>query len=440
MKYSTPELTIIIPTRNRAQTLEHALRTCTSQSYERLNILVSDNASTDDTVDIVKSINDTRIRYLNTHQRMSMTRNWEFALSHVNSGYISFMGDDDGLLPNAASDIASIIQQTQTDAISWNKAEYHWPNHPNIALRDLLMVSVNNVLLEFSSDLALKHSTRFWLPYNKLPTLYNSFVSYDSVDACRKAGEPFFRSVTPDVYSGFALMQVLNSYLYSSRPFSVNGSSASSNGAAAISGSRLEGEAANFMSEIDFEQNEMYKVIPGAIYSSIVEALLQANKYCFGSQLKINHKLAIKLILRDIYRYLPDRREQSLKELFHMVEPYDLRDFAEKTSIKIAQAKIETKEKTNDCCVKSAIQSGNFVLNTKSLDVNNIYSACQLVGNLLPPYQLPESKNNYSFSTLVLTNRCTDFNFYAGWRVKLNTLRGMIRNYIGSNLIKIIFK
>ncbi|WP_348246142.1 glycosyltransferase family 2 protein, partial [Salmonella enterica] len=78
-----------------------ALKTVTSQGYENLEILVSDNFSDDATEEITRQSNDPRIRYLNTGSRLSMTHNWEFALGHVTGDWVTIVGDDDGLLPGA---------------------------------------------------------------------------------------------------------------------------------------------------------------------------------------------------------------------------------------------------------------------------------------------------------------------------------------------------
>ena len=431
MKSNLPELTVIIPTRNRAVTLEAALRTCTAQNYDRLTILVSDNASTDNTLEVVRSFNDIRIRYVNTSKRMSMTRNWEFALSHVVGGYVTFLGDDDGLIPNAASDIASLIQETGAQAISWNKAEYHWPSHPNFALRNVISIPAMNVLVEIPATLALRHATRFWLPYNKLPTVYNSFVAYNVIASAKQKNGSFFMSVTPDVYSGFALMKVLNSYLYSSRPFSVNGASASSNGSNSISGSRLQGESAQFMSEFDLEQNETFQVIPGAIYSSIAEALCQADKYCFNSRLSINKKLIIKLILRDIYLYLPEQRQHSLDALYKMVARYGLKDFAEERGNKVSNIK-SIEKLPFEVSPRSVIQRGSLVFDAENFNVKDVFDACKLTGNLLPIYRQPSSIVRYSFLTLIFTFRCTDFGLYSELKEKSNLLLRLVKGQIAS--------
>lgn len=74
------KITVIIPTRERGEVLAHALKTVLAQDYGDLHVLVSDNASTDGTRDIVHGSDDPRIRYVNTGKRLSMSRNWEFAL------------------------------------------------------------------------------------------------------------------------------------------------------------------------------------------------------------------------------------------------------------------------------------------------------------------------------------------------------------------------
>ena len=90
------KFSIVIPTRNRAKTLYHTLRTCISQQYVNFEIIVSDNNNVDNTKDVVDSFDDNRIRYINTQNSIGMTSNWEFALSHVTGDYVMYLGDDDG--------------------------------------------------------------------------------------------------------------------------------------------------------------------------------------------------------------------------------------------------------------------------------------------------------------------------------------------------------
>ncbi len=56
-----------------------------------------------------------------------MSHNWEFALSHVTDGWVAFIGDDDGLLPEAIESVASIISSASAMAIRSTFCTYEWP-------------------------------------------------------------------------------------------------------------------------------------------------------------------------------------------------------------------------------------------------------------------------------------------------------------------------
>jgi glycosyltransferase involved in cell wall biosynthesis len=103
-----PKITVIVPTRERCDVLQHCLQTLTMQDYQHLEILVSDNFSADATKEVVASAGDPRIRYINTGRRLSMSHNWEFALSHVRDGWVTFIGDDDGLPPGAIASVSDL--------------------------------------------------------------------------------------------------------------------------------------------------------------------------------------------------------------------------------------------------------------------------------------------------------------------------------------------
>ena len=108
---------VIIPTRERADVLLHCLRTVVMQDYEDLTIIVSDNFSQDNTRQVVDSFHDPRIKYVNTGKRVRMSHNFEFALSHVKDGWVTILGDDDGLLPDALTTVAGVIKKTGCQAI-----------------------------------------------------------------------------------------------------------------------------------------------------------------------------------------------------------------------------------------------------------------------------------------------------------------------------------
>ena len=126
-KSETIEFYILVPTRERPDTLLHCLRTIINQNYENFQIIVSDNFSQDNTEQVVSSLGDRRISYVNTGRRISMAENFEHALSYVKSGWVTILGDDDGLLPGALERIAKLIKDTGTEAVSSTWCQYIWP-------------------------------------------------------------------------------------------------------------------------------------------------------------------------------------------------------------------------------------------------------------------------------------------------------------------------
>jgi len=65
-------LSIIIPTCERVKYLEHSIKTALAIRDTNVEIIVSDNASTDGTFKVLSKINDPRFKYINTGKRVSM--------------------------------------------------------------------------------------------------------------------------------------------------------------------------------------------------------------------------------------------------------------------------------------------------------------------------------------------------------------------------------
>ena len=60
----TPFVSIVIPTYNRARFLGRSVRSVLNQTYKNFEVIVVDDASTDDTAEIIKTFKDDRIRYI----------------------------------------------------------------------------------------------------------------------------------------------------------------------------------------------------------------------------------------------------------------------------------------------------------------------------------------------------------------------------------------
>ena len=239
--------TVAIPTRNRRDTLEWALRTCTSQDYDNLDIIVSDNCSSDDTEQMVRSVGDPRVRYVNTERSVSMAENFEFALSHCGTGYVSILGDDDGLLPEALVELDPLLTELQSDAFMWDMQNYYWPGFFETQLANMLNMTLDQQLTiqRVQSAQVLRDVRTFKSKYTALPSPYFGFVRSDVIEAVRAKSGTFFHSITPDIYSGVAVASVVDSFHVSSRAFSLSGQSRHSNGASQVTGGSTDAASAS---------------------------------------------------------------------------------------------------------------------------------------------------------------------------------------------------
>ena len=105
------KLSIVIPTRERIQYLQESIRTALAIEDIDIEIIVSDNASSDNTAVILSDIDDIRFKYTHTGKRVSMRANFENGLNNCTGDYIMFFGDDDGVLPKQIPILKNILEK-----------------------------------------------------------------------------------------------------------------------------------------------------------------------------------------------------------------------------------------------------------------------------------------------------------------------------------------
>lgn len=93
------EVSIILPVYNRAEKLGHSIKSVLSQSYTDFELIVVDDASTEDIKTVVESMNDSRLKYirLSVNGGASVARN--AGLAAATGNFIAFQDSDDLWLP-----------------------------------------------------------------------------------------------------------------------------------------------------------------------------------------------------------------------------------------------------------------------------------------------------------------------------------------------------
>lgn len=88
-------VSVILPTRNRATTLPRAIRSVLCQSVESLELIVVDDASVDNTHEVVRAIEDSRIVYLRLVEQGGVSAARNEGLARARGEFIAFQDSDD---------------------------------------------------------------------------------------------------------------------------------------------------------------------------------------------------------------------------------------------------------------------------------------------------------------------------------------------------------
>jgi glycosyltransferase involved in cell wall biosynthesis len=131
-----PQVSVIIPTYNRATLLREAIKSILRQTYQDYEIVVVDDGSTDDTAAVMKqlirqqSVGAERIRYLFQENR-GKSAALNYGLRQVRGEWIAFLDSDDQWLPTKLEEQFCAIQQCVPNSEAcFTNARYI--NNPNL--------------------------------------------------------------------------------------------------------------------------------------------------------------------------------------------------------------------------------------------------------------------------------------------------------------------
>jgi glycosyltransferase involved in cell wall biosynthesis len=113
---SRPEVTVVIPTRNRAHLLDVTLRSVAAQTATSLEIVVIDEASTDDTAERIRRLDDPRVAYVRHDRPLGVSLARNRGIAEAQGRFIAFLDDDDVWAPDK---LADQLGRLRADQRSW---------------------------------------------------------------------------------------------------------------------------------------------------------------------------------------------------------------------------------------------------------------------------------------------------------------------------------
>ena len=114
-------LTIAIPTYNGSKTISDMLKILLPQVTENVEIIISDNASTDNTEVIIKSFMKSYpfIKYIRNESNVGADRNFLQCMNLATGKYCMLLSDDDILVEGALTKILQFLQQNENISLAF---------------------------------------------------------------------------------------------------------------------------------------------------------------------------------------------------------------------------------------------------------------------------------------------------------------------------------
>ena len=228
------KISIVIPTRERSQYLRHSVRTALEIDDTNIEIVVSDNASSDGTKALMQEFDDPRLVYVNTGARLSMRQNFEYAFEATTGEYLIYFGDDDGMLPKQFPYLRQLLEAYTPDGLSWIKATYGWPIDGYGKKTGGVRFYRDNCFgppKEFRGGENLQKLLAADVAnLRPVPDIYHGCLSRAYMLQTAMDGKTVFDSAIPDVNLTYRSILKDGNFIGVDHPFSINGYSPASTG------------------------------------------------------------------------------------------------------------------------------------------------------------------------------------------------------------------
>lgn len=116
-----PLVTVGVPVRNGGATLRRALQSVVGQTYRNLDIVVSDNCSTDSTAAISAEFaaRDSRVRYVRHAEPLTALENFRFLVEQCSSEYFMWAAHDDFRTANYVEVLVDRLEMSAEAVLSY---------------------------------------------------------------------------------------------------------------------------------------------------------------------------------------------------------------------------------------------------------------------------------------------------------------------------------
>lgn len=391
-----PLFTVIIPQKDRAEYLKWTLKSCMLQDYPNFEVIVSDDCSEDNSVQVVEELMklDPRIKLFAHKKHLGMRENFEFALRQVKPGYVMALGGDDGLVEGGVQRMYEIIKETGTQLLTWSHAHFSYENqesqgHNLLTIRKDKRTGYKTIK---SEDFLKKISQSFIYQIDECPMFYiKGVASTELIERVKRRTSDgyFYYCPTPDGFSGVVLAGEVEEYIYSREPLSIGGSTTKSQG----QNYRRVDAKSKAESQQFFEDNArktMHPLLASQPYSPL-ETLMTADYLLSASDLPgwpgKCFEVSFENLLIQSFKHISnsyyhnDVLVRELNILKKIAEQHNIMDLFNKLY------NSTTKKVAKYPNIYGFVLTNSIRLDGSRLGINNVYEASMVVRFILKAYQ-----------------------------------------------------
>ena len=127
------QFSIVIPTYNRSEFLKIALESLINQTYQNWEAIVVDNYSADETIQVVKLIADSRIKFHQIQNNGIIAKSRNYGIQQAKGEWLGFLDSDDQYYPNKLKKCSAFITDN-TDFIYHSIVLHHYSRNKQVGM------------------------------------------------------------------------------------------------------------------------------------------------------------------------------------------------------------------------------------------------------------------------------------------------------------------
>jgi glycosyltransferase involved in cell wall biosynthesis len=160
-----PLVSVCIPTFNAARWILDCLESARAQSYPRFEVLIIDDASTDETVELIRSIDDERIRMVVNDQNIGLARNWNKCVKMSRGDFIKFLFHDDILYPDCVEKMMQLLLSNENVGLVFSPRDIIVEGDPENELAKVWLQNCTTLHTRFRAIEPINHGRELFAQY-----------------------------------------------------------------------------------------------------------------------------------------------------------------------------------------------------------------------------------------------------------------------------------